>query len=79
MEKANKTIPNQINIPTATPTLSWVFQCFEGINFVQTEETYDKTNIYLDGLDKLRKKIIKLIGGHWLHLYNIQKVAWGSD
>jgi hypothetical protein len=31
-----------------------VFQCFEGINFVQTEEIYDKTNIYLDGLDKLR-------------------------
>jgi transposase len=42
MEKANKTIPNQINIPTATPSLRWVFQCFEGINFVQTEETYDK-------------------------------------
>ena len=73
IEKAKKTIPNQINIPTATPTLRWVFQCFEGINFVQTEETYDKTNIYLDGLDKLRTKIINLIGGHSLHLYNIQK------
>jgi hypothetical protein len=54
MEKANKTIPNQINIPTATPTLHWVFQCFDGINFVQTEETYDKTNIYLDGLEAIR-------------------------
>ncbi len=77
MEKAHKTIPNQINIPTATPTLRWVFQCFEGINFVQTEETYDKTNIYLDGLDKLRTKIINLIGGHSLHLYNIQKSSVG--
>jgi transposase len=56
MEKANETIPNQINIPTATPTLRWVFQCFEGINFVQTEKTYDKTNIYLDGFDELRTK-----------------------
>jgi transposase len=77
MEKAHKTIPNQINIPTATPTLRWVFQCFEGINLVQTEETYDKTNIYLDGLDRLRTKIINLIGGHSLHLYNIQRSSVG--
>ena len=54
MKKTNETIPNQINKPTATPTMRWVFQCFEGINFVQTEELYDKTNIYLDGFDKLR-------------------------
>jgi transposase len=77
MEKANETIPNQINIPTFTPTLRWVFQCLEGVNFVQTEETYDKTNIYLDGLDKLRTKIITLIGGHSLHLYNIQRSSVG--
>jgi transposase len=73
MEKANKTSPNQINVPTATSTLRWVFQCFKGINLVQTEETYDKTNIYLDGLDKLRTKIINLVGGHSLYLYHIQK------
>jgi hypothetical protein len=71
MEKANKTTPNQINIPTATHTVRWGFQSLERINFVQTEETYDKTNIYLDGLDKLRTKIINLIGGHSLYLYNI--------
>jgi hypothetical protein len=73
MEKANKTIPNQINIPTATPTLRWVCQCFEGLNLVQTEETYDKTSVYLDGFDKLRTKIINLIGGYSLHWYDIQK------
>jgi transposase len=52
MEKANKTIPNQIYIPTAMPTLRWVFQCFEGFYFVETEETFDKTEVYLDVLDK---------------------------
>ena len=77
MKRVNETIPNQINIPSATPTLRWVFQCFEGINLVQTEETYDKTNIYLDGFDELRTKIINLNGGHWLHLYNIQKSGVG--
>ncbi|MFT6778253.1 MAG: hypothetical protein ACJAV1_002191 [Paraglaciecola sp.] len=61
MKKVNKTIPNQINIPTATPTLRWVFQYFEGINLVQIEENYDKTSDYLDGFDKLRTKVINLI------------------
>ena len=73
MRTNNETIPNQINAPTATPTMRWVFQCFEGINFVQTEKPYDKRSIYLDGMDTLRTKIIELIGGHSLHLYNIQK------
>jgi hypothetical protein len=77
MKKANETIPNQINLPTATPTLRRVFQCFEGINLVQTEETYDKTNVYLDGFDELRTKIVSLIVGHSLHLYNIQKSGVG--
>jgi transposase len=77
MKKVNGTIPNQINVPTATPTMRWVFQCFEGINFVQTAEVYDKTSIYLDGFDKLREKIIHLIGGHSLTLYNIQKNGVG--
>ena len=77
MKQVNETTPNQINIPTATPTLRWVFQCFEGINFVQTAEKYDNTSFYLDGFDKLREKIILLIGGHSLQLYNIQKNGVG--
>lgn len=77
MKKVNVTIPNQINVPTATPTMRWVFQCFEGINFVQTAEVYNKTSIYLDAFDKLREKIIHLIGGHSLTLYNIQKTGMG--
>lgn len=77
MRKVNETIPNQINVPTGTPTLRWVFQCFEGINLVQTKDTYDKADCYIDGLDKLRTKIIDLIGGYSLHLYNIQKNGVG--
>ncbi len=77
MKDANETIPNQINKAIATPTMRWVFQCFEGIHLVQSEETYDKAKVYLDGLDKLRTKIIGLIGGHSMHLYKIQKSAFG--
>jgi transposase len=77
MKNANETIPNQINKAIPTPTLRWIFQCFEGINLVQTEEVYDKTHIYLDGVDKLRAKIIGLIGGRTMRLYQIQKSGVG--
>jgi transposase len=75
MKKVKATIPNQINQPTATPTLRWVFQCFEGINLVQKEESYEHEQIYIDGLDSLRQKIIHLISGHATHLYKIEKIV----
>ena len=40
MKAVKATIPNQINQPTPTPTLRWVFQCFEGINILQTTAQY---------------------------------------
>jgi len=75
MKKVKATIPNQINQATATPTLRWVFQCFDGINFIQQDDDYLYEKFELDGLNDLREKIVKLIGGHTLHLYKIKKVA----
>ena len=70
MKKEKATIANQINKEIPNPTLRWVFQCFEGINLLQQGD-----KISLDGFDELREKIIRLIGGHALHLYKIQKVT----
>lgn len=75
MKKVNATIPNQINQETTTPTLRWVFQCFDGINFIQQDDDYIYDEFELDGLNDLRKKIVQLIGGHALHLYKIKKVT----
>jgi len=75
MKKVNATIPNQINQETTTPTLRWVFQCFDGINFIQQDDDYIYDEFELDGLNYLRKKIVQLIGGHALHLYKIKKVT----
>ena len=75
MEKEDETIPDQINRPTSTPTLRWVFQCFEGINLIQQKACYDYKNISLDGLSELRDKIINLIGGHAKYLYKIQNTS----
>lgn len=70
MKRLDATIPNQINQQIPNPTLRWIFQYFEGINMIE----YDN-KVHLDGFDDLRKKIIKLIGGHALNLYKIKKVA----
>lgn len=75
MKKVKATIPNQINQETTTPTLRWVFQCFDGINFVQPGDDYLYEKFELDGLNDLREKVVKLIGGHALHLYKIKKVT----
>ena len=70
MKKAKATIPNQINQEIPNPTLRWIFQCFEGINLL-----YQDDEVSLDGFDELRERIVRLIGGHVLHLYKIKKVA----
>lgn len=49
MAKSSITIPNQIKKEIATPTLRWVFQCFEGINLIE----YETTNLILiEGLSE---------------------------
>ena len=75
MKIVKATIPNQINQETATPTLRWVFQYFDGINFIQPDDGYLYEEFELDGLSDLREKIVKLIGGHALYLYKIKKVV----
>lgn len=34
LASANQTIKNQLGKPTATPTMRWVFQCFQSIHLV---------------------------------------------
>ncbi|TWX73070.1 IS1634 family transposase [Colwellia sp. C1TZA3] len=69
-EKKRTIIADQINKEIPNPTLRWVVPCFEEINLLQQGE-----KISLVGFDELREKIIRLIGGHALHLYKIQKVT----
>lgn len=79
MKKVEATIPNQINQETATPTLRWVFQCFDGINFIQQGDDYLSDKFHLNGLGELRQKIVELIGSYAMHIYQIKKVSYRSD
>jgi len=62
MKKLDATVPNQINQPKATPTLRWIFQCFEGINILQTTKEYIYESLSIDNMDKLRQRIISYLG-----------------
>jgi len=65
-----ETIPNQINQPTAKPTLRWVFQCMKGIHRVLLNIDGLVTCI-VDGITELRMKIIRLFGQRVCHIYQI--------
>jgi len=70
LKAQNETIPNQINQPVQRPTLRWIFQLFEGINFITL--TLDNTiKITVDRLSDLRQKILRLLGPTVCRIYQI--------
>lgn len=45
LERAKKTIDNQLGKPTSTPTLRWVFQCFMSIHLVTIAQIKQIANL----------------------------------
>lgn len=68
LEQAKETIPSQIKQPTRRPTMRWVFQCLEGINRVVIK-TKGSLKIFINGLNDLRRKIFRLMGGAVARIY----------
>ena len=54
-------IPNQVNKPTARPTMRWVFQCFEGIELLHIRTATTTQSLVLR-LQPLHQKILSLLG-----------------
>ncbi len=54
---AQETIPNQLKKPTSTPTLRWVFQCFQAVHLVNLNYQLQVSN-----LTDTRLKILRLLG-----------------
>ncbi len=55
LEENHQTLPNQINQPTKTPTMRWIFQLMDGVHFVQVIiDGVVKTIIH--GINELKKK-----------------------
>ncbi len=45
LSQEEQTIPNQLGKPTATPTLRWVFQCFQAVHIVTVDSHKQVANL----------------------------------
>ena len=70
LARHNETVPNQINQPTARPTLRWVFQLLEGIHRVRVT-VQGKVYDLIEGLNEVQIKILRLFGEEVCRLYQI--------
>jgi len=70
LEANDETIPNQINQPTKTPTLRWVFQLLEGIDIIRI--TIDgRVKKIISGLNAVSKKILSFFGETVCSIYEL--------
>jgi transposase len=70
LARQHDTIPNQINHPTARPTLRWVFQLLEGIHRVRVT-VQGTVHDLIEGLNEVQIKILRLFGEEVCRLYQI--------
>jgi transposase len=63
-----QTIPNQVNKPTARPTMRWIFQCFEGIELLHIS-TGSLTQSIVLRLQPLHRQILSLLGPTYVQFY----------
>jgi transposase len=65
-----ETVPNQINQPTTSPTLRWVFQLLEGIHRVRMT-VQGQGHDLIEGLNDVQIKVLRLFGEAVCRLYHI--------
>lgn len=70
LQTLNETVPNQINQEVQNPTLRWIFQLLEGINYVKIS-IENNCYTFFDGLTALRKKILQFFGNYVTSIYQI--------
>jgi transposase len=68
LEAMQQTIPNQVNKPTARPTMRWVFQCFEGIELLHIRMGSTTQSLVLR-LQPLHQQILSLLGPAYQQFY----------
>lgn len=64
-----QTIPDQVQKPTARPTMRWVFQCFEGIELLHVQTSTTSLTIVLR-LESVHRLILALLGPLYEKIYN---------
>ncbi|MCI5166715.1 MAG: hypothetical protein D3903_11625 [Candidatus Electrothrix sp. GM3_4] len=70
LAEKQETIPNQINKPTRTPTLRWIFQLLSGIHRIKIT-TGQQVSYVFEGINDLKRQIILLFGETVASIYQI--------
>jgi hypothetical protein len=70
LAEQQETVPNQINQPTQTPTLRWIFQLMGGISRIKIT-VGNRVKYVFDGITKLKKRILLLFGDGVANIYQI--------
>jgi transposase len=66
----HETVPHQINQPTASPTLRWVFQLLDGIHRVRVT-VQGQVHGLIEGLNNIQIKGLRWLGQRVCDLYQI--------
>jgi transposase len=69
LTETEQTIPDQVQKPTARPTMRWVFQCFEGIELLHVQISTTSLTIVLR-LESVHRLILALLGPLYEKIYN---------
>src|SRR5256712_9965293 len=69
LAETQQTIPNQVQKPTARPTMRWVFQCFEGIELLHVHTAATSLVLVLR-LQPVHRLILTLLGPLYEKIYN---------
>jgi transposase len=70
LARQGEAVPNQINQPTAGPTLRWVFQLLEGMHRVRVT-VQGQLHDLIERLHEVQIKILRLFGEEVCRLYQI--------
>ena len=66
LSHGEETIPNQLKKPTSTPTLRWVFQCFQAVHLI-----YLNHQLQISNLTDIRLRILRFLGSSCQKYYLI--------
>jgi len=70
LAETEQTLPDQLNRPTARPTMRWVFQCFEGIELLHIRSASGTQSLVLR-LQPMHRLVLALLGPPFEKIYKI--------
>jgi transposase len=70
LAETGQTLPNQVNKPTSTPTMRWIFQCFEGIDLLLIRSAVSVSALVLH-LQPFHEQVLMLLGPPYQQFYKL--------